>query len=540
MATVKERAAALNLSGKLCLRSPGHGMVHKPFQASPIWSSIIANLKMSVKVKRRRFHLKSHNDCFLGSDAVDVVLDHIVQSKFFEGADISRDKVVRVCQALLDCKVFETVGAKVFGKDTRQDVFQDSKGYLYRFLHTQMPSMDELEKGILSPGIQSTFCSASCRQEEQLYSHGTPLRSNQLLETVLGNLSLSPSKAHIDSPLPQTLVDEVWREETMLRLLQLVELPMLDNLLEGGEASPRRMAQRDPDLIYTSNYLDREILRAFKDSQEDDWLTAALDCLEFLPDQQVVEVSRDLPRCPDVVGVGQGQPCCSGSGTQQCKLLLYETLVKYYGQPDRSPLLANHMSDFYTGVTELLVNAKFDKALEALQLCLKLLHPRKREELRTLLSFMAMAADPLEIKLDKEVENKMVVKMAFSRAIIHSKSLAKEKVDLLVLFMLDNRHYIFKIPGSLHKLVSDKLARVVQGEQPDVTGSTFCQQVSTKAYTDCTQRTTHEALLVLLRNINEDPKHSAKERKRLLRQFYQGHPEIFVQYFGDSVSAVGV
>lgn len=88
--------------------------------------------------------------------------------------------------------------------------------------------------------------------------------------------------------------------------------------------------------------------------REDDWLTAALDCLEFLPDQQVVEVSRDLPRCPDVVGVGQGQPCCSGSGTQQCKLLLYETLVKYYGQPDRSPLLANHMSDIYTGVTELL------------------------------------------------------------------------------------------------------------------------------------------------------------------------------------------
>lgn len=50
------------------------------------------------------------------------------------------------------------------------------------------------------------------------------------------------------------------------------------------------------------------------------------------------------------------------------------------------------------------VNAKFDKALEALQLCLKLLHPHKREELRTLLSFMAMAADPLEIKLDKEVK----------------------------------------------------------------------------------------------------------------------------------------
>jgi hypothetical protein len=30
--------------------------------------------------------------------------------------------------------------------------------------------------------------------------------------------------------------------------------------------------------------------------------------------------------------------------------------------------------------------------------------------------------------------------------------------------------FLSQIPGSLHKLVSDKLARVVQGEQPDVTG----------------------------------------------------------------------
>lgn len=65
--------------------------------------------------------------------AVDVVLVHIVRSKFFEGADISRDKVVRVFQALLDCKVFETVGDSVFGIDNEQ-VFQDSNRY--RFLNT--------------------------------------------------------------------------------------------------------------------------------------------------------------------------------------------------------------------------------------------------------------------------------------------------------------------------------------------------------------------------------------------------------------------
>ncbi|KAJ8002798.1 hypothetical protein DPEC_G00162710 [Dallia pectoralis] len=525
MATVKERAAALNLSGKLCLRPPGNGVVNKPVQASFIWNSVIANLKVSVTVKRRRLHLKYHNDCFLGSDAVDVVLAHIVESRFFDSPDVSRDNVKRVCQALLDCKVFETVGTKRVAKDV-QDFFQDSKGFIYRFLNTEMPSVDELE-GVVSPGIQHAFCGANDRYAAPASSHGTPLRANLLLSTKMGNLSISPCRAYVDSSLPQTLIDEVWRDEAIVRLLQLVELPLLDCLLGGKEASPPRLAQKNVDLIST-NCLDREILNAFKDSQEDDWLRAAVDCLAFMPDQQVVEVSRELPRCPDVVGAGQSN--------QQCKRILYETLVKYYSQPDRLPLLSNHMLDIYNGITELLVNAKFDKALEALQLCLKLLYPSKREELCKLLCFMAIAGDPHRIQLDEEIENKMVVKKGFYRAIISGKYLAKEKLDLLVLFILDNRHDVFKIPGSLHKRVSEKLADIVQGKQPDLKGSTFCEQVSTKMYTDSAQGTTNEALFALLRTISDDPKISMKERKRLLGQFYQGHPEIFVKYFGDSVS----
>lgn len=51
----------------------------------------------------------------------------------------------------------------------------------------------------------------------------------------------------------------------------------------------------------------------------------------------------------------------------------------------------------------LPVNAKLGTALEALQLCLKLLRPTCRDELRRLLTFMALASDPQGIKLDKEV-----------------------------------------------------------------------------------------------------------------------------------------
>ncbi|XP_070763986.1 DEP domain-containing protein 7-like [Enoplosus armatus] len=593
MSSIRERAAALNLAEKLCVRPQAHGVASKPVRSSSMWSGLISHLRSSVTVKRRRVHLKSHSDCFLGSEAVDVVAEHINRVKGLEGASVSRDKVVCVCQALLDCHVFVAVGTRVFGKDKRQDAFQDSKSALYRFVDVCAPSVDELERGVLVSGIQKLFCSAPPdRQEEQTCPTGshvqmstpviftqTTVKANQLdspataslsLEPLVGSPTLSPSRAQADAVLPQSLVDEVWQEQTLLRLLNLVELPLLEGVLQCCQTPspappPNLPAHGNPDLIYSSNRLDRQILKAFRNSQEDEWLCAALDCLDFLPDQPVVELSRELPHCfpqdqdsceqvpaggssqdgvqsvragSTQVNNGDEQPCLSQSGLAQCKLLLYGTLVKHYSHTDRPPLLPQHMTDIYAAITDLLVSAKLGTALEALQLCLKLLPPGCRDELRRLLAFMALAADPQGIKLDKEMENRLAVKRSLSRAVLHSKALSKEKEDLMVVFMLSNMKDIFKIPGALHKGVSDKLASLVQGKQPDVTGSTFCQQVSSRSCADSTKKTTNQELWALLNSIHLDAKISAKERKRLLGQFYQAHPEIFNQYYGESAAGV--
>lgn len=68
------------------------------------------------------------------------------------------------------------------------------------------------------------------------------------------------------------VVDEVWQEQTLLRLLNLVELPLLEGVLQCSQApsSPpplNLLAHKNPDLIYSSNHLDRQILKAFRDSQ---------------------------------------------------------------------------------------------------------------------------------------------------------------------------------------------------------------------------------------------------------------------------------
>ena len=95
--------------------------------------------------------------------------------------------------------------------------------------------------------------------------------------------------------------------------------------------------KRQLDLVNNRNYLDRGILKAYSDSQEDEWLSSAIDCLEYLPDQMVVDISRNFPEQPDRIDL--------------VKELLFDAISKYYSS--REPLL-NHLSDVHNGIAELL------------------------------------------------------------------------------------------------------------------------------------------------------------------------------------------
>ncbi|XP_034273045.1 DEP domain-containing protein 7 [Pantherophis guttatus] len=514
MATVKEKAAALNLCAVYspANRPPGFSLAQRPFGATYVWSSIIHALQTQVEVKKRRQNLKCYNDCFIGSDAVDVVYAHLLQNKYFGDTDINRSKVVRVCQALMDYKVFEAISTKVFGKDKRS-VFEDSSCSLYRFSNTrnQVESLCGRQHGHF---IQQ-------RQEKRLL-FGTSSMRSESLEDLLENLSLKPvnsPQVNPSSHLSRQVINEVWGEQTIARLLQLIDLPLLDSLLKHHKiGSQFPQTKQEPEHSITNNYLDREILKAFGDAQADEWLSAAIDCLEYLPDAMVVEVSRSLPDRSDKVHVG--------------KLLLFDTIGRYYSQK-KEPLL-NHVPEIHLGIAELLVNGKTDQALEAIQLYLKLLDSPAREEFRKLLYFMAVIAQNSELKLQSESENRMVVKRMFSKAIINNKTLSKGKTDLLILFLVDYQKDVLKISGTLHKMVSDKLLAIQRGTDSSLNiGYTFCQRLDECEYHFSAKKTTKEELVSLLKTIDEDSSLPAKERKKLLDQFYTSNPTIFLQYFGE-------
>ncbi|XP_072193282.1 T-complex protein 11-like protein 1 isoform X2 [Excalfactoria chinensis] len=518
MATVREKAAALG-SSPVCspaARPPGFSLAQKPFGATYIWSSIINTLQTQVEVKKRRQNLKCYHDCFIGSDAVDVVFAHILQNKYFGDVDISRAKIVRVCQALMDYKVFEAVSRRVFGKDKRS-VFEDSSSSLYRF--TNVSSQADLDKDYQQ-------CTPQRHQKNMLFNT-TPVNAESL-EDFWENLSLKPAntpRVNISESLSRQVINEVWREQTIARLLQLVDLPLVDCLLEHQAVKPQLPQPKNSGYVVTSSYLDREILKAFSDSQTDEWLSSAIDCLEYLPDHMVVDISRSLPGELDKADTW--------------KLLLFENIGRYYSQK-KEPLLS-YAPEIHSGIAELLVNGKMEQSLEAFQLYLKLLDSQIREEFRRLLYFMAVAAHNSELKLQKESDNRMAVKRTFSTAIIKNKSLSRGKTDLLILFLVDHQKDVLKIPGILHNMVSNKLAALQEGQDPNnVTAYAFCQKLDEKEHRLNMVKTTKEELLSLLKAIDEDSKLSHKEKKRLLDQFHSSYPSIFMQYFGDRVSNMHV
>lgn len=89
--------------------------------------------------------------------------------------------------------------------------------------------------------------------------------------------------------------------------------------------------------------------------RNDEWLVTALELMDFLPDKQVIEVSRELPNLSlDEYERSEEHGHASPTSNEQCKSLLFDVLVKHYGHANIEPLLPSGLSDIYTHITELL------------------------------------------------------------------------------------------------------------------------------------------------------------------------------------------
>ncbi|XP_075283850.1 DEP domain-containing protein 4 [Opisthocomus hoazin] len=501
------------------------GDCHGPFQATQLWNSIIHALHSQVEVKRRRQHLKTYKNCFTGSNAVDVVLSHLMQSMYLSCNDISRRKGVRVCQALMDHKVFEPVGAKLYlFKNEKETEFEDTNTSLYKFVNSSLTPL-LLRKNKNNEGLSpEEICKQKTKRRSKTKCETTlsnPLaleaadkkRVEDLLQSINVHTSLPP-KIMVNEPtrlLSKRVIEDVWKQQTLLRLLQLIDVPLLEDILVSSVERKTRCFGKEEDLIISNTFLDREVTCSLNLPELDEWLYAAIECLEYFPDQFVVMVSQQLPQSTN-----------KPSSLNTYKKILFDIIIKYYSQKKDS-LLATDDLDIHSGITELIEKGKTDQALEASQLYLKLLAPNIREELHKLLTFIAVASESEGYRLQKQFDNRSVIIKTCTKFILQNKTLPKPQAELLTQFLMDHHSELFKTPLTLLELTSRRLESLLEGQDPDInSGFTFCQRVTAKEYEDQKQQT-NQYLLALVQEMDNNPTIPLKQKKKLIKEFRKYH-----------------
>ncbi|NXD90744.1 DEPD7 protein, partial [Chaetorhynchus papuensis] len=469
-----------------------------PFQATQLWNSIIHALHNQVEIKRRRQHLKTYRDCFTGSDAVDVVLSHLMQSMYLSCNDISRLKGVRVCQALMDHKVFEPVGAKLYlFKNGKETEFEDTDTSFYRFVNSSLdPLLPRKNKD-----NESFSPEQICKQKTKRHS-----KVEQLLRSIYVHAS-SPLKIMVNEPtrlLSKGVIEDVWKQQTLLRLLQLIDVPLLEDILVSSVKTKSDSFGKEEDMIISNTFLDREVTCSLNLPELDRWLYAAIECLEYFPDQFLVMVSQQLPQSTN-----------NPSSLNTYKKILFDVIIKYYSQKKDS-LLASQDLDIHSGIIELIEKGKTDQALEALQLYLKLLAPNISEELHRLLTFLAIASESRGYRLQKQFENRFVIIKTCTKFILQNRTLSKPQAELLTQFLMDHHSELFKAPLTLLELTSRRLQSLLEGQDPDInSGFTFCQRITPKEYEEQKQQT-NRYLLALIQEVDNDPTVPLKQKKKLI------------------------
>ncbi|XP_048886905.1 DEP domain-containing protein 4 isoform X2 [Brienomyrus brachyistius] len=510
-----------------------------PFHATQLWKNIIQALQTQVEVRPRRLHLRTHADCFTGSDAVDAVLSHLMQDVFFCSNEISRLKATRLCQAFMEAKVFEPVGTRLFRRE-KEATFEDSSCSLYRFLDCDaLPG--SMKCGNMENETPDVPKGKRKIHRDQLRTFSNPLASeasDRRVERLLRTINLRPSMpsdrpvAAVSSALPKRVVEEVWKQHTLLQLLQIVELPVLDGILTSTaqlEPQERVLLSNCQDLVIPNSFVDKEVIQSLNLPQLDPWLVAAADCLEHFPDQLIVVAGEHL--------LQQGGAVAQGGGTlATTKRVLFDIIAKHYNGQDRKALISGHYLDIHVAILHLLAEAKPESALSASQLCLQLMGPGDRDELRRLLSFMATASHPDACRLHKQTNNQSFVSRTFQKAIVQSKDLSRAQSERLVVFLMDNHERLFKTPASLIKMVSKTLQCLQQGRDLDAIPTfAFCQRVTVQQYEAQRDTATQESLKQLIRNVSLSATLPFKDRRRLMRDFQKHHPVVFLQHFATTI-----
>lgn len=444
------------------------------FKATAIWNNMVNHLRENVVVKKRRWKMKSYDNCFPGSEAITVLQAYVTDHPDLRHT-VSRAQLRSLCQIFIQKRILESV------EDQRPD-FEDGNK-LYRFIDVP-------------------------------YSKTGP----QMQQDLNRDKALLPLKKEITI----REVDILRREISAVRLLQLIEIPMLENLLESFES----YTDYEDDLVITNtletetaNQMGRhqldQTLELCDDDREKTWLRATIECFD-------VQTKYPLPRKTEIGFRNSWNDSILG---------LFKTLIDYYHSIVET-LLPSNLSEVVCEVVGLLCSGKYDDALRALQLLVVLLPMNKARHLQKLLQFMFLSVENNILPVEDLNSREGVCGMFMDVIIPECQQLDKVARYYLVNFMVEMQSSLFVVPEDVLSYLQETLQAFEQG-RTDLPVVSMCRRVSLYEYEQQTKQSTKRELENLINQVLDDLTMSLKEKRNILKAMQKHHPEAFSTQFPD-------
>ncbi|KAM5332362.1 LOW QUALITY PROTEIN: DEP domain-containing protein 4 [Glossophaga mutica] len=119
-----------------------------------------------------------------------------------------------------------------------------------------------------------------------------------------------------------TIVIKIFgNKKTLLYILQLIHLPFMENILSQQLKHKNLQLNKEGDLVISNTCLDGDIIPSFCGPGIDNWLNAAVQYLEYFPDQLIVSVNQQFM---------QNRNEKTRMSIQ--KKILFDVIVKYYNK----------------------------------------------------------------------------------------------------------------------------------------------------------------------------------------------------------------
>ncbi|XP_022111977.1 DEP domain-containing protein 7-like isoform X2 [Acanthaster planci] len=325
------------------------------------------------------------------------------------------------------------------------------------------------------------------------------------LESVQSLTSLDSLKAEFD-------VNEIWKESTIQRLLELVDIPMLEDILFCTENFTVPS--------YSSGSVTKRGNSNRQQTTRDQWLSSALACLHSHPDSSTITDS--------FLSANNSQ---SQSAVHARKLLLFQTLTNHIGER-RRPLMPTEFQDILMAVLGSIARGKTSRAIELAQLAFTMLGAGEREELQNLLHFMASASSKTAVRLSYEIDNRVTVITSFTPAIIPSRIVSPIQAKNLVAFMMDCVDRVCEMPPLVAQRAERRISRLKAGQR-DVSQESSCVRVTPQQYHQQRTAGTDAALRDLTNAVIDDVKIPLRDKKQHLQDLKKHHPAVYDKNFAD-------